>query len=107
MQTNYRVMGDLMVYRMPRDVDHHCAGKISGEMDRMIEHHGIRRLILDFSDTDFMDSSGIGLIIGRSRLLKFFQGEMKVSHLSERIKRIFCASGLHKIVNFEMEDVRE
>ena len=33
MQANYQVMGDLMVYRMPRDVDHHCAGKISGEMD--------------------------------------------------------------------------
>lgn len=103
MKTNYQVDGDLMLYRMPKEVDHHCAGKISGEMDGMIENHGIRRLVLDFSETDFMDSSGIGLIIGRSRLIHFFQGEMKIVHLSERIRRLFRASGLYKVVDLELD----
>lgn len=98
MKTNYEIEGEQMVYRMPRDVDHHCAGEISKEMDRMIENHGVRRLVLDFSDTDFMDSSGIGVVIGRSRRLHFFQGEIVVQNLSERVGRIFQASGLNKIV---------
>lgn len=106
METKYQVTGDLMVYQMPREVDHHCAGTISAEMDRMIENHGIRRLVLDFSDTDFMDSSGIGLIIGRSRLMRFFQGEINVCHLSERMQRIFGTSGLYKLVGFDREEVK-
>lgn len=98
MEMNYEIEGEQMIYRMPKDVDHHCAGVIGKEMDRMIENHGVRRLVLDFSDTDFMDSSGIGVVIGRSRRLHFFQGEIVVQNLSERVARIFQASGLNKIV---------
>lgn len=105
MEKNYKVVDERMIYRMPKEVDHHSAGQISGEIDRMIENYGIRTLVLDFTDTDFMDSSGIGLMIGRSRLIHFFQGEMRVCHLSQRLQKIFCASGLHKIISIEAEEI--
>ena len=103
MEKKYYITGTQMVYRMPREVDHHSAEAISCEMDRMIENHGVRTLIMDFSDTDFMDSSGVGVVIGRSRLIHFFDGKICVLNWSERILRMFRASGLHKIVSIEME----
>ena len=56
------------------------------------------RLVLDFEETCFMDSSGIGVIIGRSRKMKFLDGELVVCGVTPRIERIFEASGLYKIV---------
>lgn len=104
MERNYLITGEKMIYMMPRDVDHHCAGMISKEMDQMIENHGVRTLILDFSNTDFMDSSGVGVVIGRSRRLSYFDGKIEVFNLSERISRIFRASGLYKIIEVDVEE---
>ena len=49
MEKKYYITGTQMVYRMPREVDHHSAEVISCEMDRMIENHGVRTLIMDFT----------------------------------------------------------
>lgn len=107
METKYRITGDKMIYKMPQDVDHHCAGIISSEIDYVIENQGIRMLVMDFSDTDFMDSSGIGVVIGRSRLIHFFQGDLVALNVSERVNKIFRASGLHRIVRIEKENVED
>ncbi len=58
--------GDLIA-RITGDIDHHSAPGIRDEIDRKLKSAKPRRLILDLGETDFMDSSGLGLILGRKR----------------------------------------
>ena len=83
---------------MPRELDHHEAGKLRAQTDLLIENYQIRQLVFDFSQTEFMDSSGIGVIIGRCRNMGYFGGEVVAQNLNERVQKIFTISGLHKII---------
>ena len=87
-----------LLYKMPKELDHHCAKALIMSIDNLIEKRKVKTLVLDFSETCFMDSSGIGVIIGGSRKMKFMDGELMVCGISPRIERIFEASGLYKLV---------
>ena len=78
----------LRVY-VPRELDHHEADRLKQEADFFIETGQVKTLVFDFAGTEFMDSSGIGVIIGRSRKMGYFGG---------RILKIFKVSGLHTLI---------
>jgi stage II sporulation protein AA (anti-sigma F factor antagonist) len=90
---------------MPREVDHHVAKSMSREIDFLIDSWHVRHLIFDFSNTDFMDSSGIGILIGRKRMMDLYRGEVCASNLGERVTRIFEKSGLFGIIRVLDEEV--
>lgn len=98
MVDNYQIEGTKMVFEMPMELDDHQATRLREKMDMLIDAYQIRQLILDFSKTEFMDSSGIGMIIGRSRSLHFLNGNVYVVNISEQVNKIFEASGLYRIV---------
>ena len=79
----------LRVY-VPRELDHHEADRLKQEADFFIETGQVK--------TEFMYSSGIGVIIGRSRKMGYFGGEVYAEHLSGRILKIFKVSGLHTLI---------
>lgn len=98
MDNQYEIRdGSLRVF-VPRELDHHEAGKLRAQTDLLIENYHIRQLVFDFSQTEFMDSSGIGVIIGRCRNMGYFGGEVVAQNLNERVQKIFTISGLHKII---------
>ena len=98
MDNQYEIRdGSLRVF-MPRELDHHEAGKLRAQTDLLIENYQIRQLVFDFSQTAFMDSSGLGVIIGRCRNMGYFGGEVVAQNLNERVQKIFTISGLHKII---------
>ena len=66
----FQVKGRTLVIRMPKELDHHTTGQIPGIADRMIGEKNIQRIEFDFRDTGFMDSSGIGVIMGRYQKLQ-------------------------------------
>ncbi len=98
METEFEIEGTRMKYYMPPELDEHAASVLCRKIDELIEAYQIRRLVLDFSKTRFMDSSGIGLVIGRSRKLGYYGGSVKAENLNERMDKLFCASGLHRMV---------
>ena len=57
---NYIKEAERVTYLMPKEVDHHCAGQIIAELDALIEGCGVRKIVFDMKQTEFMDSSGIG-----------------------------------------------
>ena len=59
------------------DIDHHTAKYFRGEIDKAIRSHNPLTLILDYSQVTFMDSSGIGLVMGRYRIMSEMGGEVK------------------------------
>ena len=89
---------------MPKEVDHHCANQIRMEADLLIDTYHVRKLIFDFSHTEFMDSSGIGILIGRKKTMDMHAGKVTAVNLGERVYKIFEKSGLFQIISLEEEE---
>ena len=84
--------------RLCDELDHRAATLLRPELDALLKDPTIRRLVLDLKKLKFMDSSGIGLIIGRYKLLKRRGGSVAVMNADARVDRIFQMSGLYQIV---------
>ena len=82
---------------LPRDIDHHAAKFIRGSIDRSFVENMPRRLILDFSCVSFMDSSGVGLIIGRSELAIKYGSVTELVGISPDIMRLVRICGVERI----------
>lgn len=91
-----------LVIRMPREVDHHSSQQLRQETDYLLNIYPVRSIVFDFQHTVFMDSSGIGVILGRCKNLKFAGGQALAIHLNEQIQKIFQISGLHKVIEVEL-----
>ncbi len=88
------------------EIDHHTAAALRMEIDDAIRQNKPKTLKLDFADVTFMDSSGIGLVMGRFRTAQSLGGKLIVSNLSPQIYKIMQLAGLEKIVNLsKREDV--
>lgn len=98
MQHKYEKNGIQMRYMMPKEVDQHIANDVRIFLEQMIAAEQVRELIFDFSETEFMDSAGVGVIIGRCRTLSYYNGKVYATNIGERVDKIFRASGLYKIV---------
>lgn len=79
------------------ELDHHAARELREQIDSAIERSAAKRLRLDFSGVTFMDSSGIGLIMGRYRLMQSRGGSLTVVGASERLRRVMKLAGLEKL----------
>ena len=90
-----------LVVHVPKELDHHEASGLKMEADLMIDAYHIKSLVFDFSKTEFMDSSGIGVIIGRCRSMGYYGGKVSAQNLNERLKKIFKTSGLHTLIQVD------
>ena len=98
MENQYELKDGFLRVRMPKELDHHSAIGLRAETDMLIRTYHVRHLIFDFSGTEFMDSSGIGVIIGRCKNMNYSGGSVEAEHLNARIEKIFLVSGLNKII---------
>lgn len=92
-----------LIIRVPRELDHHAATEIKNKADNLIERNSVKRIVFDFKETEFMDSSGIGMIMGRYKLMHYMGGRVTACNLKDRVKKIFCMSGLETIVELVKE----
>lgn len=80
------------------DLDHHAAREMRAELDEVISRSRPELLILDFENVGFMDSSGIGLILGRTRSLKAVGGELLIKNARTEIEAVIKLSGLGNLI---------
>lgn len=80
------------------ELDHHYTLELRTKIDDLLEHESIHSLIFDFGGLVFMDSSGIGLILGRYNKLKLSGGTVSVRNLTPSVKRLVEVSGLKKVI---------
>ena len=95
---NFAIIDNYLCIRMPKEVDHHGAAGIRDNADRLLLNEQVRNIVFDFENTSFMDSSGIGIIIGRYRKISSFGGKVYAIHADDRIQRILRASGMTSII---------
>ena len=98
--------GELRIL-LPKEVDHHNAEEIRQRADRMLETAYVNRIVFDFSRTEFMDSSGIGVLIGRKKTMDLHGGSVQAIHLSGRALQIFEKSGLTRIIELDQQDEKK
>ncbi len=80
------------------EIDHHTASSIRTEIDMRIEKEKPKELELDFAKVSFMDSSGIGLVMGRYKLMSEKGGVVRVLNPPPPIKRVMTIAGLNRLV---------
>ena len=80
------------------DIDHHSAERIRAAVDQAYRSARCRDIRFDFSQVQFMDSSGIGMLIGRYKLAERNGGKVSISGLGENMAHLFRISGLHKLI---------
>ncbi len=85
------------------EIDHHSARPMRAEIDDKIEAYQPTALVLDFSGVTFMDSSGIGLIMGRHRLMEAVGGEVIIQNPPLHIQRVMRLSGMERIAHIRTE----
>ncbi|WP_297436297.1 anti-sigma F factor antagonist [uncultured Clostridium sp.] len=98
MYIDFKSKGKLLIVELSGELDHHSAQEVRTKVDDRLDRLDVKKLIFDFSEVSFMDSSGIGVIIGRYKKLSIRNGIVGIASVSGSIKRIFELSGIFKII---------
>ncbi|ALA51030.1 anti-sigma F factor antagonist [Shouchella clausii] len=89
----------VLLVRLEGELDHHSAKELRSQIEARLEN--IQHIVLNLAELSFMDSSGLGVILGRYKQIKANGGEMVVCAISPTIERLFEMSGLFKIIRLE------
>lgn len=95
---DFQIIDNCLMIRLPEEVDHHRAAYISENADKFIVREDVCNVVFDFEDTRFMDSSGVGIIMGRYKKIACFGGHVYAIHVDRQIQRILRVSGLNQVV---------
>ena len=98
MNATYNKEDKLLILEITEEIDHHTTEKIRRKADYEIERFSPKRTIFDFNKVTFMDSAGIGMLIGRYKLVTMLGGTMEMIHVKPSIMKIFEMCGIPKII---------
>lgn len=98
LDASYIVLDDVLIVRLQGEIDHHEAKKLRMEWQFVLEDSRCRNVVLNMEGVTFMDSSGIGVILGRYKEIEASGGSLIVCHLDANVGRIFEMAGLYKII---------
>lgn len=107
MQSTFYKQDKQLVFEMEEEIDEYSVQNIKRRMDNEIQRYMPKEVIFDFSNVSFMDSAGIGLVIGRYKLIDMIGGELKVANVNLQIQKIFEMSGLLKLIPVECKNKKE
>jgi stage II sporulation protein AA (anti-sigma F factor antagonist) len=95
---------DVLLIRLTGELDHHTAEELRAKVTDVLEKGQVRHIVLNLEHLTFMDSSGLGVILGRYKHIKNIGGEMIVCSISPTVKRLFEMAGLFKIIRLENDE---
>lgn len=106
MEVIFKASGQTLVAAVKGDIDHHTASALRAETDESMKNFGCLNLVMDFSEVAFMDSSGIGVVLGRYKRLVRKGGRICVSGCSSYIEKVLDMAGVFSLVE-KASDVKE
>ncbi|MDQ0233582.1 anti-sigma F factor antagonist [Metabacillus malikii] len=98
------VKESVLCIRLSGELDHHTAEELRTQVTEKLAATKINHIVLNLEQLSFMDSSGLGVILGRYKQIKAANGEMVVCAISPAVKRLFDMSGLFKIIRLEADE---
>lgn len=98
MKVTYNEKDKLLLLQITEEIDHHSSEKIRTRADFEIQKYIPKKLIIDFSKVNFMDSAGIGMILGRYKMITMFGGTMDMVNVTPNVKKVLEMAGITKII---------
>ena len=98
MESKFYEEDKLLIFKITEEIDDFSVQKIRRRADYEIERYMPKKVIFDFNSVTFMDSAGIGLIIGRYKFAKMLGGTVELANLTSSVKKIFEMSGLLRLI---------
>ena len=95
---DYKVVKDCLIVIPSGEIDSHYADILKKEIENAVLRLDIKNIVFDFSNVDFMDSSGIGLVAGRYKYTCAIGGKTAAACVNQKLMKIFTLSGLLKII---------
>ena len=103
-KVTYFTEGDGLIIKISGEVDHHSAVMLRRSADELIYKFHPAVTFIDLSDIDFMDSSGLGFIMGRHALMQKLGGRAVVLSPNEKVMKIIALAGLERIVEIKRKE---
>ena len=98
MRCSYTQQDKQLTVSLTEDIDHHSVEEIRRKIDNEITRCMPRKVIFDFGSVSFMDSAGIGMLIGRYRTVKLFGGQVEMCNVQPSIRKVLEMSGVLKLI---------
>lgn len=102
---NTKQEGKRLIIYLSGEIDHYCAEKLRVQIEEIIKALSPVQLHFDFSSVSFMDSSGVGMLIGRYKTMLERGGNVSAGGFKPHVEKLFRMAGLHRII--QIEDVQE
>ncbi len=98
METSYQEKDKLLIFEMTEEIDHHTTEKIRRKMDHEITRYMPRKIVFNFNQVTFMDSAGIGMLMGRYKLAKMLGSKVEIMKIQPSVRKVLEMSGVLKII---------
>jgi stage II sporulation protein AA (anti-sigma F factor antagonist) len=98
---SYKIDDGILEIKLTGEIDHHSAVSVRSEIDGLIFDLRPQRVVLDLSEISFMDSSGLGLIMGRYALIKDFGGTLSLRAPTVAVMKILTLAGMERMIKIE------
>ena len=98
MTLNFTMNKTTLIVSVKGDIDQHSAASLREQIDLRLTHDNVRSLVFDFTSLDFMDSSGIGIIIGRYKIMSALDGKITIATDKSVIVRLLELSGVTRLI---------
>lgn len=93
--------GQVLTIKLRGELDHHSADEARVLIDEKIKNEKFKKLVIDLKSLDFIDSSGIGFVIGRYKVIRKRNGVIEIVNASQNVRKILDMSGIGKIINIK------
>lgn len=98
MNVGFDLINNKLIIRIDGDIDHHSCEEIRNKIDNEISRRNPKNIVFDMKNVNFMDSSGIGVVIGRYKLIVAKGGVAAMVNVKPQIQRVYDICGLKKII---------
>lgn len=99
MEIKSKICGNVLICYVEGEIDHHTTDEFRNHIDYNMENNPLKHLVLDMSRLEFMDSSGIGALIGRYKKVSSLGGKMVIVNENKQVAKVFEISGIYDIIH--------
>ncbi|WP_041423888.1 anti-sigma F factor antagonist [Thermosediminibacter oceani] len=89
---------DILIVNLKGELDHHMAHLVKEKLEEYLAKRAFKKILFNFKNVTFMDSSGVGMLIGRYKSLQRIGGKVGAVNIGQQVRRIFEISGLFNII---------
>jgi len=100
----FTVRENVLIVRLQGEIDHHEATNLRREWQQYLQDNKVENVILNLAEVNFMDSSGIGVVLGRYKEIISKGGELVICQVTSPVERLFTMAGLYKIIRIEKSE---